>query len=591
MNRKSIDSSAGEIEIRGEIAAWSLTVEQTTPQPDTELIRLRLESPSPVVPPHLVLTWSIHKIDTQISWCEGKWFSHNIPPDWCAYNHSSLASSLPLLLLANQQGENRFLFAVSEALRQVGIKAGVREEDNRIECSVELFREPEAPLFFYEVELRFDFRSIFYADAIRDAMEWFAAFPEYLPAPVPAAAFEPVYSSWYNYHQNVFDRELEAECALAREYGMKTLIVDDGWQTDDTNRGYAFCGDWEISTKRFPGMKAHVKKIHELGMKYLIWFSLPFIGDESRNRKRFQGKFLYRLEQQKTSVLDPRFPEVREFLIGTYEKALREWDLDGFKFDFIDSFRFQGEDPAVAENYAGRDIRALPEAVDRLLNDVMNCLKAIKPEILIEFRQSYIGPAVRKYGNMFRASDCPGDVLCNRLLTLRLRLTSGNTAVHSDMLEWNLREPPECAALQLLNVLFSVPQISVRLMELPESHREMLRFWLGFWREHRSTLLFGKLTPLHPEQIFPQVFAETENEKIIAVYAPDQVVSVKTGCKTCHIVNASGVEELVVELDRNPVASELFDVTGEPLPPLSLKSGLQRIHIPCSGLLTIQYGE
>ena len=68
-------------------------------------------------------------------------------------------------------------------------------------------------------------------------------------------------------------------------------------------------------------------------------------------------------------------------------------------------------------------------------------------------------------------------------------------------------------------------------------------------------------------------------------------MSVKTGCKTCHIVNASGVEELVVELDRNPVASELFDVTGEPLPPLSLKSGLQRIHIPCSGLLTIQYGE
>lgn len=104
MNRKSIDSSAGEIEIRGEFAAWSLTVEQTTPQPDTELIRLRLESPSPAVPPHLVLTWSIHKIDTQISWCEGKWFSHNIPPDWCAYNHSSLASSLPLLLLANQQG-------------------------------------------------------------------------------------------------------------------------------------------------------------------------------------------------------------------------------------------------------------------------------------------------------------------------------------------------------------------------------------------------------------------------------------------------------------------------------------------------------
>ena len=153
------------------------------------------------------------------------------------------------------------------------------------------------------------------------------------------------------------------------------------------------------------------------------------------------------------------------------------------------------------------------------------------------------------------------------------------------------QESPEEAALQLLNVLFSVPQISVRLAELPESHRKMLRFWLNFWREHRTTLLSGRLKPLHPEQVFPQVSAETETEKIIAVYAPDQAVAVRTGGGICHIVNASGVEELVVELDRNPVASELFDVTGEPLPPLLLKSGLQRIHIPCSGLLTIQYGE
>ena len=139
---KLISSGAGEIEIRGEFASWSLAVEQTTPQPDTELIRLRLESASPAVPPHLVLTWSIPKVDMQISWSEGKWFSHNIPPNWSAYNQSSLASSLPLLFLADQQGENRLLFAVSDALRPVGVKAGVREEDCQIECAVELFREP-----------------------------------------------------------------------------------------------------------------------------------------------------------------------------------------------------------------------------------------------------------------------------------------------------------------------------------------------------------------------------------------------------------------------------------------------------------------
>ncbi len=37
-------------------------------------------------------------------------------------------------------------------------------------------------------------------------------------------------------------------------------------------------------------------------------------------------------------MLDPRYPEVREFLIGIYEKALLDWDLDGFKLDFVDEF-------------------------------------------------------------------------------------------------------------------------------------------------------------------------------------------------------------------------------------------------------------
>ena len=43
MNRKSIDTMAGSIEIKGVFASWKLTVEQRTPIPDTELIRLRLE--------------------------------------------------------------------------------------------------------------------------------------------------------------------------------------------------------------------------------------------------------------------------------------------------------------------------------------------------------------------------------------------------------------------------------------------------------------------------------------------------------------------------------------------------------------------
>ena len=32
--------------------------------------------------------------------------------------------------------------------------------------------------------------------------------------------------------------------------GFKAAILDDGWQTDDTNRGYGYCGDWEVAEKK-----------------------------------------------------------------------------------------------------------------------------------------------------------------------------------------------------------------------------------------------------------------------------------------------------------------------------------------------------
>ena len=526
----------------------------------------------------------------QVRWHPNCHLDHRIPANWVGSVDSNLAASAPVVQLSNLAGENRLTFALAEASRMVKINTGICEETCEIAVSIELFSVPEAPLTDYETVLRLDWRTIFYADALRNAFAWFATFPEYLPAVAPDAAFEPIYSSWYSYHQNLFDHQLESECQLAREYGLKGIIVDDGWQTDDTNRGYAFCGDWEVSLCRFPDMRAHVTKVHQMGMKYVVWYSVPFVGEKSKNLPRFRAMTLYRIDTLNTYVLDPRFPEVRQFLIGTYEKALQEWDIDGFKLDFIDSFRFEGEDPAIKDNYAGRDIQSLPEAVDRLLSDTMNYLRRIKPDILIEFRQSYIGPAVRKYGNMLRVGDCPGDILSNRVGSINLRLSSGYTAVHSDMLEWHPQETPESAARQLLNVLFAVPQISVRLEELPDDHRRMLRFWLCFWRDHRYVLMHGKLNPSQPELNYPQVSADNQTEQVIAVYGSGQKITVSgEPGKTYYLVNAGGDEELIMALNGPPNHVTCHDVLGNKIPTGGLPSGLAAVKVPISGLLTLQY--
>jgi len=49
-----------------------------------------------------------------------------------------------------------------------------------------------------------------------------------------------------------------------------------------------------------------------------------------------KGSFWIIGRAQGTYVLDPRYPEVRKFYHRiTYVKAIEEWDLDGFKLDFI----------------------------------------------------------------------------------------------------------------------------------------------------------------------------------------------------------------------------------------------------------------
>ena len=573
-----------------ESSGWKVNAATETTQSWIEYLHIEFHAETPAVPPETEIAWSIPNVDIQARWSPTAAFAKNIPPDWNSLQTSTLACGAPVLTFFNSQGENRMTVAVTEAMRSVQLFAGVHEEDNRILCRAVLFSQPESPLTEYATTLRLDRRGIFYADSIREVSDWFAGMEEYRPAAVPEAARKAIYSTWYSYHQNLFDKELEAECALAAEAGLAGVIVDDGWQTDDNKRKYAFCGDWKVSKRRFPDMKAHVKRIHALGMKYLLWFGVSYMGYQCENHRRFDGKYLFHLDRSKASVLDPRFPEVRDYLLQTYETALKEWDIDGFKLDFIELFRFEGTDPAIAENYAGRDIKSLPLAVDKLLSDVIARLKAVKPDLLIEFRQNYIGPAVRKYGNIFRASDCPADILSNRVRTVDLRLFSGNTAVHSDMLEWNMEEPAEIAALQILNVIFSVPQISIRFAELPETHRRMLRFWLDFAEKHREVLLEGRFMPFHPELNYPVVAAENGREKVIAVYQTGAVAEIvcEPG-QSCFVVNATGSAGLILDLKSKPLSAKYFDAAGTPVPGPAPEVGLCRVPVPASGLLELRF--
>lgn len=499
---------------------------------------------------------------------------------WVSKYKSALAFDTPIAVAFNSQGVSPAAIACSEALNYLEFGLYLDDRTCEIVGRCEFFAQPTSAMREYEVSVLFDRRGGDWADTVRDCSGWVSAQNGFVPADVPEAAYDPLYSTWYAYLQDVHAAELEKEAKLAASVGMKTMILDDGWQKEESKSFYGKTGDWMPVKSRFPDMKAHVDAVHKAGLKYMLWLAVPHMGNEAQNYPRFKKMLL---RDGECATLDPRFPEVREYLISTYERAVRDWGFDGLKLDFIDSFTLPGNDPALKDNYAGRDYRSLPAAVDRLMKDVLARLKKINPDVLIEFRQRYMGPAIRQYGNMIRAADCPADPCTNRRKICNLRLTSGNTAVHSDMLVWSSKETPEGAALPILNVLFSTIQYSMILSKVDPSHMEVIRHWLDFSQRHRSALLKGSFRPHHPESGYPWIEAEDGSERIIAAYSDDVCVKSGKPDKTVYLVNATGRAEMLVDFAAKPASIETFDVLGRAAGKVSAAAGLNRIAIPASG--------
>jgi alpha-galactosidase len=531
------------VTLSGDMGSFRAAVEVGRPDPGVEIARIRLAADGPAPPPAIALRWSLPSRDIRGQWTTAAGMDKTLDPDWGPSEvRSALARHAPVLALFGSDDGNRLTFAVSDALNGSRLHAAVREEDARVYAGVDLFTERHRAVTSVEVEIRFDARAVPLARALSDVAAWWAAQPGYAPAAVPDAGRVPMYSTWYSYHQSVSPERLLPEVEAARALGYEAIIVDDGWQTLDSRRGYAFTGDWK--PERIPDMKGFVDAVHERGMKFILWYAVPLVGERSEAFRRFQGKFLREWKGQGAWEIDPRYPDVRDHVLATYRDAIRDWGVDGFKLDFLE--RLAADGSTVLELGDGRDHASVNEAADRLMTDILAEMRKVKPDVLIEFRQPYIGPKMRTYGNLFRAGDAPNSTVANRVRVVDLRLLSGSTAVHSDMLMWSLDESVEQAALQLLNVVFAVPQLSVRLAELPPEHLAMVRHYTAWWRANRDVLLDGAFEPRSPLANYPLVIARTERKLIAAAYAQVTVL-VEGAPEAVDVLNASGGDRLVLD--------------------------------------------
>ena len=552
---------------------------------DGEILYLtvNLHMDEPQIPETFTLSFNFSAKDVSSTWSPSLSDINGLYFDWSKVQiKSRLASWMPLQQLTSHTGKNKLCIALSDVDTPVSIGTGICEENATFACEIRFFTVPASPVSDYTAVVRFDMRNVPYYDSIYDVSDWWETSCGYTPAYVPDSAKQPADSLWYSFHQQLDRDEILKECKASASLGMETVIIDDGWQTDDNNRGYAYCGDWEVAPKKMGDMASLVEDIHNIGMKVMLWYSVPFVGMYSQKYEEFRTMFLDIEEDGgRTFILDPRYKEVRDYLTGIYTDAVKNWNLDGLKLDFIDSFRLAGKSLQYDDR---RDYCSLEDALHALMSQVKASLTSVNPDILIEFRQSYVGPSIRKYGNMLRVGDCPCDMLKNRVNVVKLRYTSGKTAVHSDMIMWNVDDTPENAALQFVSILYSVPQISMRVDKLPESHYKMLRYYISFWKEWRDVLLEGKLTAENPESEYSMVSSVLDDKSVITAYTKN-VVEIKT--KSTVVVNGTAGESFIIKNAKNK-QYKVVNCMGESIGTGIFDSDICEINIPTAGMMFVK---
>ncbi|MER5955830.1 glycoside hydrolase family 36 protein [Streptomyces sp. NPDC001893] len=511
-------------------------------------------------------------------WHPDAGWQRSLPPDWAGRLNAGLVHGSAIGCLYETSGQTLLAFAAEDATTETHLVFGVSEQRKLFAVHLELTagRRPYTVLFAG--------RSPSPATALRLLRRRLVGAAKLPPLALPEAGRTPAYSTWYAFGQEVTADGVAREAERAAALGCGLLILGDGWQRGGRERGYAWAGDWQVDTAKFPDLAGHVGDVQGLGMAYVAWIAPLLLGPDSPEWQRLSP---YARIPSPTApgahVLDPREPRVRVHVLEVCTRLVADHGLDGLKLDFLDD----------ATVYAQTGGGPVGPAMALLLGDLRAALGALCPRgPLVELRQPCLGPGMSAYGNLLRASDCPADATANRIRTIDAALCATGGAVHSDMLMWDPDATAEAAARQIQSVLHAVPQLSCRLHELSPEHREVVAFWLRQWQRLRPVLLDGEVEPGRPDELYPLVRAHAGDAQVVVAHAERPVPLDLLRHPRADLVNATSADSLICVVPHAPVRATLttYDARGRVTHsgPHTFGPGAVRLDVPPSGLLTVR---
>ncbi|MDX9691039.1 MAG: alpha-galactosidase [Acholeplasmataceae bacterium] len=147
-----------------------------------------------------------------------------------------------------------------------------------------------------------------------------------------------VLNSWEAFYFNFNTKKLLTLAKQAKALGVELFVLDDGWfgkRNSDTEG----LGDYKVNKRKLRGgLKNLSDKIHELDMRFGLWFEPEMVNPKSELFKK-NPDWAVSIEQRDPSlgrnqlVLDLCKPMVREYIINEISKVLDSTTIDYVKWD------------------------------------------------------------------------------------------------------------------------------------------------------------------------------------------------------------------------------------------------------------------
>lgn len=151
----------------------------------------------------------------------------------------------------------------------------------------------------------------------------------YSPRPI-------VINSWEASYFSVTEEKMLAMAEAAKECGVDTVVLDDGWFRPNEKSGL---GDWRTDREKFPsGIQGLADKIHALGLKFGLWLEPEMVNHNSEFYRENPDCILSTsklpLISRSQYVLDLTREEVIERIADRIAEELQGAEIDYIKWDF-----------------------------------------------------------------------------------------------------------------------------------------------------------------------------------------------------------------------------------------------------------------